>query len=399
MMRKGVPHAKCNPLCAIKDSLKALWDRAGNCINRINDVSPNGDGDFTITGGANVNVSSDPNGITIDTTGAVAYYSSSDPKLSIDNSNLTIDTVNVASLNDVQTVANDLSTAESDILTLQGQTAIITSDLITETTQRQAADTVLQNNIDAVAASTAGLQGQIDLKRDRSDTVGFYAYTHNGTTQNETAVVDGTTADTMPIRDSAGRMQAADPAAGATDKTLTTANWISQTGSGKPNNLIHDSGNEDVNGTKTCINPQYLKSVSSYYRNTDTKNGWIEVYNFNQNVTSFLIEIMGNSSNDVGYYSKFFITAISPTKGWITFIDSAYQNTAQRIEVLLTHDGTKYAIWCKFVTYRYANVSILRSGRYGTEANTDIITVNGTDHGATKPSTPDYTIIADEVNP
>lgn len=258
MMRKGVPHAKCNPLCAIKDSLKALWDRAGNCINRINDVSPDGDGDFTITGGDNVIVSSDPNGITIDTTGAVAYYSSSDPKLSIDNSNLTIDTVNVASLNDVQTVANDLSTAESDILTLQGQSAIITGDLITETTQRQAADATLQNNIDAVAASTAGLQGQIDLKRDRSDTVGYYAYTHNGVTQNETIIEDGTTAATIPVRDANGRMHAADPAAGATDKTLTTANWVSQTGDSAPNNLLHRSGNEKITANKMFATNQYL---------------------------------------------------------------------------------------------------------------------------------------------
>ena len=60
--------------------------------------------------------------------------------------------------------------------------------------------------------------------------------------------MDGTTAATIPIRDANGRMQAADPASGATDKTLVTANWISQTGDNGPNNLIHKFGNETKNG-------------------------------------------------------------------------------------------------------------------------------------------------------
>ena len=63
--------------------------------------------------------------------------------------------------------------------------------------------------------------------------------------------MDGTTAATIPIRDANGRMQAADPASGATDKTLVNANWISQTGAGKPNNVLHDSGNETKTGSLT----------------------------------------------------------------------------------------------------------------------------------------------------
>ena len=58
--------------------------------------------------------------------------------------------------------------------------------------------------------------------------------------------MDGTTAATIPIRDVNGRMQAADPASGATDKTLVTANWVSQSGSGSPNNLVHTNGNEII---------------------------------------------------------------------------------------------------------------------------------------------------------
>lgn len=68
--------------------------------------------------------------------------------------------------------------------------------------------------------------------------------------------MDGTTAATIPIRDANGRMQAADPASGATDKTLVTANWVSQTGAGAPNNLLHTTGNESKSGVITFASPQ-----------------------------------------------------------------------------------------------------------------------------------------------
>lgn len=63
--------------------------------------------------------------------------------------------------------------------------------------------------------------------------------------------MDGTTAATIPIRDANGRMQAADPASGATDKTLVTANWVSQSGDSAPNNVTHRNGNETIYDTKT----------------------------------------------------------------------------------------------------------------------------------------------------
>ena len=77
--------------------------------------------------------------------------------------------------------------------------------------------------------------------------------------------MDGTTAATIPIRDANGRMQAADPASGATDKTLVTANWVSQTGDSGPNNLIHKSGNETKNGMFGLIgNNNYLDNKYNF---------------------------------------------------------------------------------------------------------------------------------------
>lgn len=88
-------------------------------------------------------------------------------------------------------------------------------------------------------------------KVDKLTTAGLHLYSHTGATQGEEEPIDGTTANSIPIRDGNGRMQAADPASGATDKTLVTANWISQSGGSKPNNVIHNNGNEDFRNDKS----------------------------------------------------------------------------------------------------------------------------------------------------
>lgn len=93
-------------------------------------------------------------------------------------------------------------------------------------------------------------------KVDKLTTTGTKAYTHDGVTQGEISLEDGQTANTIPIKDANGRMHAADPESGATDKTLTTANWVSQTGNNAPNNLVHKTGNESISGIKLGTNIQ-----------------------------------------------------------------------------------------------------------------------------------------------
>lgn len=88
--------------------------------------------------------------------------------------------------------------------------------------------------------------------------------------------MDGTTAATIPIRDANGRMQAADPASGATDKTLVTANWVSQTGDSSPNNVLHRNGDETFDGRKS---PLY--NVIKEFVNNDHISGndtWKRMY-------------------------------------------------------------------------------------------------------------------------
>lgn len=106
--------------------------------------------------------------------------------------------------------------------------------------------------------------------------------------------MDGTTAATIPIRDANGRMRAADPASGATDKTLVTANWVSQSGNSAPNNLMHRVGNEDKNGSLSIINSAYqIKDTSNtvlasmYLSGT---NGLI-IRRFNTTNTNYMTEL------------------------------------------------------------------------------------------------------------
>lgn len=116
-----------------------------------------------------------------------------------------------------------------------------------------AADALLAlQNIESTIASV--LATDIGAKVDKLTTAGFHLYTHNGSTQGEVAPDINPTAATIPIRDSDGKLFGADPASGATDKTLVTANWVSQTGDSAPNNLLHKSGAETAqNGPKGNI--------------------------------------------------------------------------------------------------------------------------------------------------
>lgn len=97
MRRKGVP-CGCTDnggCCGLKEKLAVLWDRTIGSILRINGVSPDGDGDFAIEAGDNINITETGtgNGLRIDTTGGVSYYESGDAYVNVDNNDLEI-TVN-----------------------------------------------------------------------------------------------------------------------------------------------------------------------------------------------------------------------------------------------------------------------------------------------------------------
>ena len=126
MRRRNVPCSPCSggsssgDCCGLKEKLRILWDRTIGSILRINGISPDGDGDFTIEAGDNIQLTErgTGNGIRIDTTGGVSYYSAGDVYVDVDNNDLKISLVNpgasggVALHDDLALVAD----AVSDIL-------------------------------------------------------------------------------------------------------------------------------------------------------------------------------------------------------------------------------------------------------------------------------------------
>lgn len=103
----------------------------------------------------------------------------------------------------------------------------------------------------------------VDVSQSGADvtlTFTFASGLTDSTTFNVTAVGYTTAvANTLAQRDGDARLIAADPASGATDGTLATTNWISQTGNSSPNNLLHRTGNE----IKYGANNQLLLSLGS----------------------------------------------------------------------------------------------------------------------------------------
>lgn len=124
MRRRNVPCSPCSggsssgDCCGLKEKLRILWDRTIGSILRINGISPDGDGDFTIEAGDNIQLTErgTGNGLRISTTGGISYYESGDSYVNVDNNDLEI-SVNVgtgglAKDDDLQTVAQ----AVTDIL-------------------------------------------------------------------------------------------------------------------------------------------------------------------------------------------------------------------------------------------------------------------------------------------
>ena len=258
MPRQDVPYG--GAICRLKERIAEIWDKLGEKLHSINGVEGDGAGNVEIVSGdAAITVSESPTGHYIE--------------IGLDHGNLpsaAVSSVNgqtgAVRLDAADILSNGDSNVQSDVDENKAAINALSGDIASEQTARQAADAALQANINTVQASIPGaaaaavskdptvaqLAEDVPGKLDKiSSGSSLKAYTHTGQSQGETAVVNGTDADSIGLRDANGRMQAADPAAGATDKTLVTANWVSQTGDSAPNNLIHKSGNETKSGRLT----------------------------------------------------------------------------------------------------------------------------------------------------
>lgn len=257
MPRQDVPYG--GAICRLKERIAEIWDELGKKLHSINGIEGDGQGDVKL-------VSGDP--AVVITDDQVQH----EIEISLDTSQLPA--ASVASVNGqtgavaltADDIPSDNGNVQTDLDNLASADTTLQGNINAETLARQNADSTLQGNINTLSASiptaaavavandptVAQLATDVPNKVDKiTSGSSLKAYTHTGATQGETSVVDGTTANSIGIRDANGRMQAADPASGATDKTLVTANWVSQTGDSGPNNLIHKTGNETVGNIKT----------------------------------------------------------------------------------------------------------------------------------------------------
>jgi len=257
MPRQDVPYG--GAICRLKERIAEIWDKLGEKLHTINGVPGDGDGNVKIVSGSSaVVINNDPTQNEIE----VSLDTSQLPAASVSSVNGQTGAV-ALDAGDIPSDGN--SDVQSDIDALQTMDGALQGNINAEALARQNADSALQTNINTVSASlpaaaaaavaadptVAQLATDVPNKVDKiTSGSSLKAYTHTGATQGETSVVDGTTANSIGMRDANGRMQAADPASGATDKTLVTANWVSQTGDSAPNNVMHRYGAETIYGAK-----------------------------------------------------------------------------------------------------------------------------------------------------
>lgn len=209
MPRQDVPYG--GAICRLKERIAEIWDKLGEKLHSVNGVEGDAAGNVKI-------VSADP--------AVVITNNAASHEIEIGLDSLELPSAAVTSVNGqtgaVALDAGDInvvggSNVQDELDDLDADVQQVQTDIAQEALARANADSALQANINAALASIPEMSVTPDPYKGVE-------------------------------RDAQGRAFAADPASGATDKSLVTSNWISQTGSGKPNNVLHDTGNEIKTG-------------------------------------------------------------------------------------------------------------------------------------------------------
>lgn len=229
-------------ICRLKERIAEIWDKLDEKLHSINGVKGDGAGNVEIVSGdAAVVINNDQIGHKIE----VALDSSKLPASIVSSVNGQTGAVRLDAT-DIPSDGN--SNVQADIAANKAAINDCFDSITSEQVARQNADATLQTNINAARASIPEMSATPDPYKGIE-------------------------------RDAQGRAFAADPASGATDKTLVTANWVSQTGDSAPNNLIHKNGNETKYGRLT------LGDVLTLH-NKDWKTIPITIYKWNSDSTT-----------------------------------------------------------------------------------------------------------------
>lgn len=252
MPRQDVPYG--GAICRLKERITEIWDKLDQKLHSINGVEGDGAGNVDIvSGNAAVVINNDQIGHRIE----VSLDSSKLPAAAVSSVNGQTGAVR---LDAADIPSNGNFNVQTDIDWCKQRINECFDSITMEQDGRKAADDTLQTNINAVSASIPEMSATPDPYKGVE-------------------------------RDAQGRAFAADPAAGATDKTLVTANWVSQTGDSAPNNLVHRSGNETILGLKKYESIQAPNTIqrNNYY--VSDKNKWTKMLTFPMEVSKNYIFI------------------------------------------------------------------------------------------------------------
>lgn len=337
MPRQDVPYG--GAICRLKERIAEIWDKLDQKLHSINGVEGDRAGNVEIVSGdAAITISENQVGHYIE----IGLDHGNLPSAAVSSVNgqtgaVRLDAGNIPSEGDsnVQRDIDENKAAINDCFgSIPGAAAAAVS------------------NDPTVAQLAADVPGKLDKISSGST---LKAYTHTGQSQGETAVVNGIDANSIGLRDGNGRMQAADPAAGATDKTLVTANWVSQTGDNAPNNLIHKTGNEKVLGIKEGL---WFGVLFDTFPNAATPNKWLRYMAFNTRYAFSMTEIIGTKANNGLCYARA-ITSGANEYLRIYPIDNIPGISNIKIALAINKETQKMEIWIH-TTVNISSVNGLR---------------------------------------
>lgn len=314
MPRQDVPYG--GAICRLKERIAEIWDELGEKLHSINGVEGDGAGNVEIVSGdAAITVSESPTGHFIE--------------IGLDHGNLpsaAVSSVNgqtgAVRLDAADIPSEEHSNVQTDLDTNKAAINDCFDSITSEQLARQNADATLQTNINAVSASIPEMSATPDPYKGVE-------------------------------RDAQGRAFAADPESGATDKTLVTANWVSQTGDSGPNNLVHRSGNETILGEKSF---ETIQSPNTIQRNkyASENNKWCKMLTFPTGTSRNYIFVFHSAE---GAWPSFGMLQVEndyggfPRAYWITRrynnqINSTF-NTADSVAITRGLTDGRYDLWIK----------------------------------------------------
>lgn len=324
-MRKGVPHAKCSPLCAIKEKLQELWDRAYGCINKINDITPDGDGKFKINAGSGIVVSPDGNGIEI--SAASVSYTGVDP-IVVDNDTLEISAPTVATQDDLAAKADKATTLGgygiTDAVTLNTNQEITAVKTYTHSD----AAVILKRN--SSYSSGQAWSPYLEYRTDTGDASVGRLYARRDATNDAYMVMDIRDPGTNTWKGSINlATNGSDAWVTAPTRAYASGNTsdIVTIGSLAANpNVVHTVGNETISGYKTFTNDLSISEAYNPYFVTQTNN----------------IPSRSAMSSAANYYTRWeWRAANGDMLGAIQFVHNANSNSTE-IQVCSINNGSEY---------------------------------------------------------